>query len=63
MLVRSADGVKLLSTLALVDSGRLHRTLRLRHVSQPIFLAHLETTIATYSEKPWAQNDLVYLWA
>jgi hypothetical protein len=37
MMVEGADDVELSSTLALVDSGRLHFTLRLRHVSQPIW--------------------------
>jgi hypothetical protein len=37
MLVDGADDVKLSSKLALVDSGRLHFTFRLRHVSQPIW--------------------------
>jgi hypothetical protein len=62
-MVDRADDVEFSSTLALVDSGRLHRTFRLRHVSQPRWSAHLESMIPTYSEKPWAQNGLGYLWA
>jgi hypothetical protein len=62
-MVDRADDVELSSRLALVDSGRLHRTFRLRHVSQPVLSAYSITDILTYSGKPWTQNDLACPWA